>query len=69
MTILNIVLMNQFFFHWHYTTTVTIVTMMRSGIRNPHLTPDTSEVPDTRAVTRRVITDLTAAVKREIARN
>ena len=35
----------------------------------PHLTPDTSEVPDTWAVTRRVITDLTAAVKRKIAGN
>ena len=51
------------------TDLVTIMTMLRSEIRAPHLTPDTSEVPDTRAVTRRVITDLTAAVKREIARN
>ena len=34
-----------------------------------HLTPDASEVPDSWAVTRWVITDLTAAVKRKIAGN
>ena len=51
------------------TDLVTIMTMLGSGMRDPHLTPDTSEVPDTWAVTRRIITDLTAAVKREIARN
>ena len=34
-----------------------------------HLTPDTSEVPDTWTVTRWVITDHTAAVKRKIAGN
>ena len=34
-----------------------------------HLTPDTSEVPEARAVTRRFITHLTTAVKRKIARH